>query len=64
MRIEKVVVLGLPTEPSSVKIGSEDAQWEYTPGVAASGKTDGVASVLVIKDPKASVIADWQILIA
>lgn len=65
VRVEKVVVLGLPTKPLSVKIGGGvEAQWEYTPGVAASGEKDGVASVLIIKDPKASVVADWDIHIA
>lgn len=65
VRVERIVVLGLPNKPSSVKIvGGVDAQWEFTPGVAASGKQDGVASVLTLKNPKVNIAADWEILIA
>ncbi|KAI8978216.1 alpha-glucosidase [Trametes punicea] len=64
VRVEKVVVLGLPAKPSSVSVeGGNELQWSYTPGVAASEKKEGTASVLVIKDPKLSIAGDWDILV-
>ncbi|KAF4620385.1 hypothetical protein D9613_000962 [Agrocybe pediades] len=65
VRVEKVVVLGLAGKPSSVKVEgqNEELVWEYVPGVAASEKKDGNASVLVIKDPRVLVKDDWAIVI-
>ena len=62
VRVEKIVVLGLPTKPSSVTAdGGKALQWSYTPGVAASDSKEGTASILVIKDPKLNVTGDWNI---
>ncbi|TFK89283.1 glycoside hydrolase family 31 protein [Polyporus arcularius HHB13444] len=63
VRVEKVVVLGLAAKPSSVTAGGKELQWTFTPGVAASDKKEGTASVLVIKDPKLSITSDWEILV-
>ncbi|KAJ7736818.1 glycoside hydrolase family 31 protein [Mycena metata] len=64
VRVEKVVVLGLASKPTSVKVeGGNELVWEYTPGVAAGGKGEGVASVLTIKDPKVLIVKDWAIVI-
>ncbi|RPD70847.1 alpha-glucosidase [Lentinus tigrinus ALCF2SS1-7] len=63
VRVEKVVVLGLMTKPSSVTTGGKELQWTFTPGVAASAKQEGTASELVIKDPKLSITSDWEILV-
>ncbi|PIL32749.1 hypothetical protein GSI_04864 [Ganoderma sinense ZZ0214-1] len=64
VRVEKIVVLGLPTKPSSVAVeGGKELQWTYTDGVAASDKKEGTASVLVIRDPKLAVASDWDILV-
>ncbi|KAJ7033377.1 glycoside hydrolase family 31 protein [Mycena alexandri] len=64
VRVEKVVVLGLAGKPTSVKVeGGKELVWEYTPGVAAGGKGEGVASVLTIKDPKVLIVKDWAIVI-
>ncbi|KAJ7496651.1 glycoside hydrolase family 31 protein [Mycena latifolia] len=64
VRVEKVVVLGLSGKPSSVKVeGGGELVWEYTPGIAAGGKGEGVASVLTIKDPKVRIVEDWAIVI-
>ncbi|KAJ3995742.1 glycoside hydrolase family 31 protein [Lentinula boryana] len=65
VRVEKIVVLGLSSKPSAVKLESgADLKWEFVPGVAASDKQEGTASVLSIKDPKVLVTADWAIVIS
>ncbi|KAF7294010.1 Glycoside hydrolase family 31 protein [Mycena kentingensis (nom. inval.)] len=62
VRVERVVVLGLSGKPRSVKVeGGRELVWEFTPGVAAGGKGEGVASVLSIKDPKVLVVDEWAI---
>lgn len=64
VRVEKVVVMGLGGKPTSVKVeGGEELVWEYTPGVAASDKKEGQASILTIKDPKVLIQKDWAIVI-
>lgn len=62
VRIEKIVVVGLAGKPSSVKVvGGRELIWEYAPGIAAGEKKEGVASILMIKDPKVLVVKDWSI---
>lgn len=64
VRIEKVVILGLATKPSSVKVdGGDELIWEYTTGVSSMDKKEGNASVLVIKDPRVLIKNDWAIVI-
>ncbi|KAG6865118.1 hypothetical protein C0991_005018 [Blastosporella zonata] len=64
VRVEKVVVVGLTERPKSVKIeGGEELIWEFAPGVAASDKKEGPASILHIKDPKVLITKDWAIVI-
>jgi alpha 1,3-glucosidase len=69
VRVERVVVLGLPSKPKRVSVeGGRELEWEYAAGASAapggkiSGDT-GVASVLTIKDPALGVAADWAIRI-
>ncbi|THV06625.1 alpha-glucosidase [Dendrothele bispora CBS 962.96] len=69
VRVEKLVVLGLGSKPSSVKAavsgeGDKELVWEWKEGVAASDKKmkDGsAASELIIKDPKVTITKDWVI---
>ena len=62
VRVEKIVIVGLSAMPSSVKVqGGQELRWEYTPGVSLSGKNEGAASLLTIKDPKLLIIKDWSI---
>jgi len=75
VRVERVVVLGLPGKPKRVAVvegggggGDRELGWEYAPGAgAAAGKRGdgdgGVASVLVIKDPGLGVATNWAIRI-
>lgn len=69
VRVEHVVVLGLPSKPKRVSVeGGRELEWEYAPGTsaAAGGKRSGegdVASILTIKDPALGVAADWAIRI-
>ncbi|KAF8963588.1 alpha glucosidase [Flammula alnicola] len=63
VRVEKVVIVGLSSKPTSVKVeGGADLVWEYTPGVASSEK-GGSPSILAVKDPKVLIQKDWAIVI-
>ncbi|KAM6502966.1 glycoside hydrolase family 31 protein [Amanita muscaria] len=67
VRVEKIVVLGLSKKPTSVKVEETGAEldWTYDVGVAADEKgKEGIASLLVIKDPKVPVAKDWSIVLA
>ena len=64
VRVEKIVLVGLSSKPSSVKVeGGEELVWEYTPGVSASEKKEGRPSLLTIKDPRVLVTKDWAIVV-
>jgi len=74
VRVERVVVLGLPGKPKRVSVegGSLELEWDYVPGASAAaaaagkkGSAEGgdVASVLTIKDPGLGVAVDWAIRI-
>ncbi len=64
VRVEKVVLVGLASKPSSVKVeGGAELVWEYTHGVASNDKKEGAASILTIKDPKVLIHKDWAIVI-
>ena len=66
VRVEKIAVVGLNKMPSSVKVEETGAElaWEYVPGVAAGEKgKEGVASLLIIRDPKVLVAKDWMIVV-
>ena len=77
VRVERVVILGLPGMPKRVAVegssssssssSARELAWEFGPGVAAGavrGDRDGVASVLTIKDPGLGVASDWAIRIS
>lgn len=64
VRIEKLVILGLEESPKAIKVvgSDEPLQFTWTSGVSASGSLlGGKASRLVVKDPKVSVVQDWNI---
>jgi len=64
VRVEKIVIVGMNNKPSSVKVdGGDELVWEYTPGVAASDKKEGVPSILSIKDPRVLIAKNWSILV-
>jgi alpha 1,3-glucosidase len=64
VKVEKVVVVALDGKPTSVKTESgNDLAWEYTPGVSASDRKEGVASVLTIKNPGVAIAKDWAIVV-
>ncbi|KAF7979019.1 hypothetical protein HWV62_43993 [Athelia sp. TMB] len=65
VRVEKIVVLGLGAKPKSVKVeGGAELEFVYTAGVPSSGKKEGTASVLVIKDPGVAISKDWAIVLS
>jgi alpha 1,3-glucosidase len=62
IRVEKIVIVGLSAKPSRVKIqGGQELIWEYISGVASGEKKEGLASLLVIRDPRVSIVKDWTI---
>ena len=64
VRVERVVILGLSSKPISVKLeGGNELRWDFNDGVSASGKTEGISSVLTIKDPKLLVTKDWTVVV-
>ncbi|KAF8058741.1 glycoside hydrolase family 31 protein [Lyophyllum atratum] len=64
VRVEKVVVVGLNAKPTAVRVeGGDNLVWDFTPGVAAADKKEGIASILSIKDPRVLVTKDWAIVI-
>jgi len=65
VRVEKMVVLGLSSKPTSVKVEGSDValKWEWISGVGADGRKEGTASVLTIKDPKLLITKDWTLVI-
>lgn len=64
VRVEKIVVLGLEKKPSSVKVAGGEVEFEFVAGEAASSKKEGTSSVLTIKDPKVSIVTDWEITVS
>jgi alpha 1,3-glucosidase len=64
VRFEKIVVLGLSGKPKAVKTSDgKTVQSNWTDGEKAKGKKEGVASVLVIKDPGLLVSRDWELIV-
>jgi alpha 1,3-glucosidase len=64
VRVERIAILGLSSKPKSVKVeGGQELEFAYDAGVAAGGKKEGDASVLIIKDPGVAVSNDWAIVI-
>lgn len=64
VQVERIIVLGLDSKPSSVKTNDGTAlEWSWEAGASSSTKKDkGVeASRLVIKKPGVKVIEDWSI---
>lgn len=64
VRVEKIVILGLPKTPQSITYQGQPLEFEYRAGSGSSSKKEGQASELVIKDPRAKIVADWQIEIS
>ncbi|KAL0565531.1 glucosidase II [Marasmius crinis-equi] len=64
VRVEKVVVVGVGSRPSSVKLegSGKELKWEYTPG-DKKAKDGAEAGVLIVKDPKVGVAEDWVVVI-
>jgi hypothetical protein len=62
VKVEEILVLGLPAKPSRVSAG-KDLEWDYYPGLAATASADGTPSMLFIKNPVTSIVHDWDITI-
>ena len=64
VKVERIVILGLGAKPSSVKTDDgRSLEWAYEDGIASSGKKEGTASVLTIKNPGVYIAVDWSIAI-
>jgi alpha 1,3-glucosidase len=66
VRVEKFIVLGLKNKPKSVKVEGtgEELVWDYIPGAGSAEKKGGMASTLIIKDPKLKITSDWSVVIS
>lgn len=64
VRVEKLLVLGIASEPTAVTLASgTPLEWEFHPGVAAGASKEGETAHLVIKNPVASIASDWEVVI-
>ncbi|GHJ85091.1 hypothetical protein NliqN6_1493 [Naganishia liquefaciens] len=65
VHVEKLVILGLETKPTSVTVEGEagDLAWVWEDGCAATDKAEGTASRLTIKAPGVRVLREWSIRI-
>ncbi|KAG8741322.1 hypothetical protein FRC10_002984 [Ceratobasidium sp. 414] len=63
VRVERIVVLGLRKTPKAVMNEGVDVEFTWEAGLPADGKTDGKASVLVIKNPGLLVGKKWGMLV-
>lgn len=63
VRVEKLVVMGLPGAPTGVSVAGTELDWEYIPGLASAATEDGPYSVLIVKNPVASITKDWEVVI-
>ncbi|KAH7103191.1 alpha-glucosidase [Auriculariales sp. MPI-PUGE-AT-0066] len=61
--VEKIVILGLPLRPKTVKLGADVLAFAWKGGFRANGTRTGAASKLVInfKEPKIRIAQDWII---
>lgn len=64
VKMERIVITGLKTEPKSVRVGKLDLEYTYEKGVGSDSKKGGMASRLVIKNPGVGVVEDWEITLA
>lgn len=64
VRVERILVIGLKTRPTSVTVGGEAVEWAFEAGVAAGAKKEGKASELVIKHPGVGVTHSWEVVVA
>jgi len=64
--VEKIVIVGLGVKPKSVKLEghSKELQWEYASGVSSTGKKEGLATILTIKNPSVAIVSDWTIVVS
>lgn len=63
VKVERIVILGMKSEPKSVTIGGKVAlDYMYEKGLSSDAKKTGNGSRLVIKNPGLSVVEDWEIL--
>ena len=64
VKVEKIVLLGLNSKPTSIKTRDGKAlEWEWADGVMAKASKEGVSSILTVKNPGVHIASDWSILI-
>ena len=64
VNVERVVILGLKSEPSAVTVAGQAVEWTWKAGQASSGKKEGGSSELVIKNPGVGVVEGWEVVVA
>ena len=63
VRVERIIVLGLQSAPSSVSVAGQPVQFDFSAGASANGRKGGESSRLVIKNPGVGVVEAWEIVI-
>ena len=61
VRVERVVVLGLKASPRRVTVGDVAVEFEWQKGSDATGRREGRASELTLKNPPVEIASDWEI---
>lgn len=68
VRIERIIILGLKSEPKSVRVGGSvvghDVEYTWEKGMGSDSKKGGNASRLTLKNPGVNVVEDWAITLA
>ena len=64
VKVERIVILGMKSEPKTITVAGQALEWTWTGGVASGGKKEGQASELVIKNPGVGVVSGWELDIA
>lgn len=61
VRVERVVILGLKAKPKRVSVGDQAVEFEWQKGTDATGRREGRASELTLKNPPVKIVSDWEI---
>jgi alpha 1,3-glucosidase len=61
VRVERIIILGLKSEPKSITAGGNAVEYNWEKGLGSDSKKGGNASRLTLKNPGVNVVEDWEI---
>ena len=61
VRVERIIILGLKSEPKSITAGGNAVEYTWEKGLGSDSKKGGNASRLTLKNPGVNVVEDWEI---